>query len=310
MRRHAGILAVAMLLIGAAWYSTRHRIDLDATSTIRAVIVDGNTYMQWIAEGGTGSATPTWEEIAPDVTESAESSDSETDHSLDWCDASTPPKATGQPEWRLPRIHKYFCSPIGTLWTVILPIWFLAVVALLLPAFGPALVRRLTSLRGNSEMDGVRRKWLLRCLVIFTGLLAMWIASLTFWVGGSTGTHDHFSVTQGVVEVEFASEPVHGRFDGEAFLSAGLASIDPYYFWPEYTFSLPHTAFHAQSSVGVWTAVVLPLWPLPAISLILAALLYRKPNRSGLCRKCRYDLTGNQSGRCPECGWEIDRKVR
>ncbi len=22
------------------------------------------------------------------------------------------------------------------------------------------------------------------------------------------------------------------------------------------------------------------------------------------CRECGYDLTGNTSGRCPECGWE------
>lgn len=26
----------------------------------------------------------------------------------------------------------------------------------------------------------------------------------------------------------------------------------------------------------------------------------------GFCRKCRYDLTGNVSGRCPECGTDID----
>ena len=23
------------------------------------------------------------------------------------------------------------------------------------------------------------------------------------------------------------------------------------------------------------------------------------------CRECGYDLTGNTSGRCPECGWEL-----
>ena len=30
----------------------------------------------------------------------------------------------------------------------------------------------------------------------------------------------------------------------------------------------------------------------------------RRPSPSH-CRKCRYDLTGNTSGRCPECGQEI-----
>ena len=27
------------------------------------------------------------------------------------------------------------------------------------------------------------------------------------------------------------------------------------------------------------------------------------------CGNCDYDLTGNVSGRCPECGWRITRKV-
>jgi len=29
--------------------------------------------------------------------------------------------------------------------------------------------------------------------------------------------------------------------------------------------------------------------------------------RSGYCFKCGYDLTGNQSGKCPECGCRIER---
>lgn len=28
------------------------------------------------------------------------------------------------------------------------------------------------------------------------------------------------------------------------------------------------------------------------------------------CHKCDYDLTGNESGRCPECGWEIPKPIR
>jgi hypothetical protein len=28
------------------------------------------------------------------------------------------------------------------------------------------------------------------------------------------------------------------------------------------------------------------------------------------CGRCEYDLTGNQSGVCPECGWQIPRDVR
>jgi len=31
---------------------------------------------------------------------------------------------------------------------------------------------------------------------------------------------------------------------------------------------------------------------------------------SQYCGRCDYDLTGNQSGVCPECGWQIPREVR
>ncbi len=41
-------------------------------------------------------------------------------------------------------------------------------------------------------------------------------------------------------------------------------------------------------------------------------LLLRAPQNppSGLCRHCGYDLTGNTSGRCPECGTPIHGKLR
>jgi hypothetical protein len=52
----------------------------------------------------------------------------------------------------------------------------------------------------------------------------------------------------------------------------------------------------------------LPLWvilvPILASTLWLWRRDWRKP-RPGFCRRCDYDLTGNTSGRCPECGMEI-----
>ena len=55
---------------------------------------------------------------------------------------------------------------------------------------------------------------------------------------------------------------------------------------------------------GDWR-VELPLW-LPFLILLIPTLLlwrrdWRKP-RSGCCPRCDYDLTGNTTGRCPECG--------
>lgn len=49
----------------------------------------------------------------------------------------------------------------------------------------------------------------------------------------------------------------------------------------------------------------IPLW-IPALALLLpAVVMWRHDLRQvapGHCRKCNYDLTGNVSGRCPECG--------
>jgi hypothetical protein len=50
------------------------------------------------------------------------------------------------------------------------------------------------------------------------------------------------------------------------------------------------------------------LWPAVLLSFSFGAWLVRRQRRwrrdaeLGLCLKCRYDLRGNVSGRCPECG--------
>ena len=57
-----------------------------------------------------------------------------------------------------------------------------------------------------------------------------------------------------------------------------------------------------------WNMIVIPLWlPLACVTLLTVVLFTR--NRAqridGLCRKCGYDLTGNESGVCPECGTPV-----
>lgn len=61
----------------------------------------------------------------------------------------------------------------------------------------------------------------------------------------------------------------------------------------------------SAARTGVWIRV--PLW-MPLLALFPPSLIVfrhsRRPNR-GYCSKCGYDLTGNVSGTCPECGVEI-----
>jgi hypothetical protein len=64
--------------------------------------------------------------------------------------------------------------------------------------------------------------------------------------------------------------------------------------------------------LGVLSAryAVLPYWFLSAVTALLPSLQvwrwavgrWRNSRRPGACRQCGYDLTGNTSGVCPECG--------
>ena len=55
-------------------------------------------------------------------------------------------------------------------------------------------------------------------------------------------------------------------------------------------------------------SLVLPLW-IPFVLLAIPTLVLwhrdRRCSPTGHCQRCGYDLTGNVSGRCPECGQGI-----
>jgi hypothetical protein len=57
-------------------------------------------------------------------------------------------------------------------------------------------------------------------------------------------------------------------------------------------------------------AVALPLWILFVITAAVAVVSWRRlrARLPGHCRKCDYDLTGNESGVCPECGEKVQRR--
>ena len=59
---------------------------------------------------------------------------------------------------------------------------------------------------------------------------------------------------------------------------------------------------------GVWCRYVrIPMWCFLVIASIPIVFLWwrDRPIPSGLCQHCGYNLTGNVSGRCPECGTQI-----
>ncbi|HEX4796978.1 MAG TPA: hypothetical protein VH370_24520 [Humisphaera sp.] len=62
--------------------------------------------------------------------------------------------------------------------------------------------------------------------------------------------------------------------------------------------------------------VIFPAWPLlliaaiPMVHLCVNLIRKRRRRSHGLCGVCAYDLTGNQSGVCPECGTAVPGKPR
>jgi hypothetical protein len=62
---------------------------------------------------------------------------------------------------------------------------------------------------------------------------------------------------------------------------------------------------------GPKTRIIVPVWvPVVLIGTVTAFLWYvdRRRTHLGHCQHCGYDLTGNVSGRCPECGTAIERE--
>lgn len=71
-----------------------------------------------------------------------------------------------------------------------------------------------------------------------------------------------------------------------------------FYLWPSYV-------DYAKLGLAPFRFLIIPLW-IPLLPLLARAtyVFYRDRTRRmpGHCCKCGYNLTGNTSGRCPECG--------
>jgi hypothetical protein len=75
-------------------------------------------------------------------------------------------------------------------------------------------------------------------------------------------------------------------------------------------FKMPYPDYHSPATIGV--VLFVPHAYIAALlgTLPVAVLLtrWRRPRR-GRCRACSYDLTGNISGVCPECGMAVPGKA-
>jgi hypothetical protein len=102
----------------------------------------------------------------------------------------------------------------------------------------------------------------------------------------------------------------------DACRRAGFTTLprEGHRFKSPWSWHLHRFAFVGQENVGSFRVSFLrfPLWAALSVSLLYPAIAFvRGPFRryrrrkKGQCVKCGYDLTGNVSGRCPECGERI-----
>jgi len=139
-------------------------------------------------------------------------------------------------------------------------------------------------------------------LVAVVALSAGWFASrftrLVFWWTDDSGYSYAVGVERGMLRFD-AWWRITAPFHAEAVRSLrvfvreenkGPHGLSIWETWPD-------GSVEAQ----------LPVWiPLMLVAIPTGVAFWRTGRKQpGHCRACRYDLTGNTSGRCPECGMEV-----
>lgn len=137
-------------------------------------------------------------------------------------------------------------------------------------------------------------KWagLFACLAI----VGLWGISGSFLVVYATGK---WGVTLWPGGCEFSWNMVRVDVSEPMFLAGRLDEYTPLARTRPFLFWWPSRRF-----VGNTLSVAVPYWTLLSALAPLTAFLWYRDRRPppGHCQACGYDLTGNVSGKCPECG--------
>ncbi len=164
------------------------------------------------------------------------------------------------------------------------------------------------------QPDGAPRRSvglrLARCgLTALCGLtLAAWLGSAAYWFYVSNGASLTLHGSGGVGVLHVYSKPmVRATYFACGRKEWGLRrgqfpTLRPIQLWTV-----------SPSTFGGPTTITLPL-SLPFIFMLLpTAAMWLWPHRhrrtAGQCLGCGYNLTGNTSGVCPECGLSIDATI-
>ncbi len=169
-------------------------------------------------------------------------------------------------------------------------------------------------------MGRVSRRGLIRKVAIIVLVLAA-LGSCGLWVAAYTIVGEGFEEYEGIhgVSVTFRHSNGHwGLAATDIFGELGVISItriDDSLVVPERLHGFAGFEMHIWAyRAPPWGRVLsrsfyMPLWapPLlfaayPAVAFVRGPLRRWRRRRKGQCVTCGYNLTGNTSGRCPECG--------
>ncbi len=147
-----------------------------------------------------------------------------------------------------------------------------------------------------------RKRWWWWAALVGAVVLCVVIPVTFRWCVGWSDSHGrwHLFVESGILAikhieaVEVTPSPL--AWNG-GFQFAKLPFLQPWVAWPRFL----------DLGNDQWLFEFPLHFPLLAFVAVLALpylppIVKRRRRKAGLCVGCAYDLTGNESGRCPECG--------
>lgn len=160
-------------------------------------------------------------------------------------------------------------------------------------------------MRVSVTIVGVRRRLF---AIAASGSLLLLAATLVLWVRSyraltSVGDADHFDFTH--------ADPYYWIISNRGRLTfCGQTGHDWNHPAPVFNVLNLELAYSRVGASSLWNLLI-PYWMLAVVSLIVPAAYVRSTFRAVarhrrsarcLCFNCGYDLRGNTSGVCPECG--------